>query len=554
MDPVDASSEPVFVSSLLPTTQQQMDQLMDLLRSHSLPREPSHMRSVIASFADDLARYDAEIARSATSETLAKRLPHLNAGRNLLDKYSIGCRSVFAPIRRLPTEILTTIFALCAPESQPFYTSRNSSYSMKSGQERVAQLHLLRVAGVCLLWHKMVMGTPSLWADIEADYSDGGYWLATDDPFKKFEGFVQVSLERSANCSLTIAVRATHPASRQCLELLAKHSDRWRSADIWIHIQRIPSLRDVKGNLPLLQHLRLGGVGLQDIDIFENAPKLTLVELANVSDTPSKLPWKQLELLSYAWVHKTELLTDGLATMRHLPQDCLFMSRVHVTDLDFRIHTLSPVHSDIKWLRLALADNHSPDHSREALGEFLRSLTLPFLKALVLKAGFADRPVLWPRAYFPAFALSSCRTLTRLTLFEMIITAEELAECLSNLPTLVDLQIEDVPSWAGDTPDHVLVTDGLLRTLTWTPESSLTPRLKYFVCRSLLTFDDHVLLEFISSRIVPGQNVDGSFQVEIYFFPTTPDERDLDESVWEQIEKMCGEGDLAFVHGPLEES
>ncbi|KAJ6537848.1 hypothetical protein B0H19DRAFT_913580, partial [Mycena capillaripes] len=57
----------------------------------------------------ELVRYDIEIER------LQNELAEIISERDALAFCAEGCRSLFSPIRRLPTELLTEIFGMCAP-------------------------------------------------------------------------------------------------------------------------------------------------------------------------------------------------------------------------------------------------------------------------------------------------------------------------------------------------------------------------------------------------------------------------------------------------------
>ncbi|KAJ7152381.1 hypothetical protein C8R46DRAFT_1121163, partial [Mycena filopes] len=48
---------------------------------------------------------------------------------------------------------------------------------------------------------------------------------------------------------------------------------------------------------------------------------------------------------------------------------------------------------------------------------------------------------------------------------------------------------------------HILITDSLLRRLSWVDSSSLVPKLVNIVMMTTLAFDDNVLLDFMISRI-----------------------------------------------------
>ncbi|KAJ6574557.1 hypothetical protein B0H19DRAFT_934429, partial [Mycena capillaripes] len=160
-----ASVKNLFSSSLLPNLSQESE-LSDLLRTNSVPAEPgplaSHIRSVIASSRSEVGRYDINI------RTLRAALDKLVSERDILERHAHRCRSVFAPIRSLPPELLLKIFAHCSPDSQldnPSGTWNRSA--RREHMEGLAKPHLLRLSRVCSGWHTVVMGSPSLWATIE---------------------------------------------------------------------------------------------------------------------------------------------------------------------------------------------------------------------------------------------------------------------------------------------------------------------------------------------------------------------------------------------------
>ncbi|KAJ7673660.1 hypothetical protein DFH06DRAFT_1172973 [Mycena polygramma] len=130
-----------------------IEQLRQLLRTNSPPPD-SYFRSAIVSSASDLARYDDEI------HAMQEALSQLISERQILQEYSDGCRSLFAPVRRLPTEILTEIFALCRPTQIQLFNPLEDF--PQDEDERAAQSHLLPLAQVCWRWYETVIGTPGL--------------------------------------------------------------------------------------------------------------------------------------------------------------------------------------------------------------------------------------------------------------------------------------------------------------------------------------------------------------------------------------------------------
>ncbi|KAJ7670723.1 hypothetical protein DFH06DRAFT_910303, partial [Mycena polygramma] len=92
---------------------------------------------------------------------LQEVLSRLVSERNALRDYSAECRGLFSPIRRLPSEILVEIFALCRPHRVYVFDIREDW--PEDAAQRVAQTHLLHLSRVCYGWHGTVMGTPTLW-------------------------------------------------------------------------------------------------------------------------------------------------------------------------------------------------------------------------------------------------------------------------------------------------------------------------------------------------------------------------------------------------------
>ncbi|KAJ7445292.1 hypothetical protein FB451DRAFT_1055675 [Mycena latifolia] len=302
MDPLSHRYTDPFSSLLLPNPEQ-THQLHDLLRSNSLPREASHFQSVIASAAADLVDYDTAIER------FQQMLRTMASERAALQDYSDRCRSVFAPVRRLPTEILGEIFSLCALEPMQLFVFWEHK-TPRNNIDRVAQTHLLRS-----------------WATIDVDLSE-----TQPRDITKITKLLSLSLRRSANYPLTIHVHAGRSIdpSRAVLELLAEHSSRWQTADIYISEFAFAYISAAKGNLPLLERLNISGASLSLLDIFEDAPNLTRVSFSELGSDLPKLPWSQLHGVTYSHVWSVDNLRDGLQIMGRCPSGCRFS----IFDLD----------------------------------------------------------------------------------------------------------------------------------------------------------------------------------------------------------------------------
>ncbi|KAJ7926204.1 hypothetical protein B0H13DRAFT_1466506, partial [Mycena leptocephala] len=165
----------------------QNQELMEVLRSSSIPHDPSHYHSAISTFTTTLGRYDSEIQK--LQETLQMML----SDRTKLQKYVDGWRSAVSPVRRLPPEILCEIFASFSSPME---------YPLDSEEEldNLAKSKLLQISHVCVRWRSVIMDTPGLWSDIAVD---AYRWTPESDRFMQL---LKLCLERGARHPLTLSV------------------------------------------------------------------------------------------------------------------------------------------------------------------------------------------------------------------------------------------------------------------------------------------------------------------------------------------------------------
>ncbi|KAF7362607.1 F-box domain-containing protein [Mycena venus] len=280
----------------------QLAEIHSLLRSNSLPTNLSPFQNLIVNALPELARYDAEIAR------IKEVLGGLVSQRDALAARITGCRSILAPIRRLPPELLVEILDFCAP---PSALQLGPTDTLVDELDRRGPRHLLRLSQVCSYWRVVVKSSARLWSCVVVDLD---FW----EESLMSSGMLMNSLDSALNNggNYPLALRAgldrDHPERRRVLELLIKHAHRWRDIHLWINLERERDILAVaKGNLPLLENLHVDyslGPGAADLDIFEVAPRLTKVMFrGDVSGIPI-LPWPQLKSFSYAL--EADWLTD----------------------------------------------------------------------------------------------------------------------------------------------------------------------------------------------------------------------------------------------------
>ncbi|KAJ6535322.1 hypothetical protein DFH09DRAFT_1324939 [Mycena vulgaris] len=469
------------------------------MRSNCLPPETSSFHAIIAEAPSELSRYDSEIER------LEGAIARVRSEQASLESYTDGCRSLFSPARRLPTELLADIFDMCAP---PDTHELSDTTTPEEEVDRVAKIYLLQLARVCSRWHRIVMDTPMLWSMIAADTE---LWDRTTTSPTTLLRLLAASLERGAHFPLSMEIyvnsRRHHSGHEQTLlELLSQHARRWKNVYFYIHPQYFTFLAGAKGNLPLLDQLCLASdvpsYLESPLDVFETAPRLNTVTIFEWRSKLPNLPWGQLLGLEYQ-TGKSHDLFPILDMMHRIPTGTPYIVDVNVPYIAVPF-VLQPTESNLTWLDLRLTPDSGPLHTQTVVGTLLDSLTLPCLRKLrfLQCQDTPAPPLLWPQRHFLSFAsrsslYASLRSLEILAVIE----EDELLRCLEVLVSLEFLNVSD----CEDSEGHVLVTDNLLHRLAWRNEHTvLIPRIRFLVVNSLLQFHNDSLWDFVTSRISTG--------------------------------------------------
>ncbi|KAJ7602199.1 hypothetical protein DFH06DRAFT_1259382 [Mycena polygramma] len=368
-----------------------------------------------------------------------------------------------APIHQLPPEILTQIFPLCAP---PYHDPvRYSEWYQRTAQdqlERLAQKHLLDLAGVCSRWLALIMGTPSLWGTVEVDCAT--IWST------RHMDILDKVLQRSAKTPLTIYVRHDEHARRsKALRLLVENSARWQEANLVLNRLGMDIVSRVRGNIPRLNLLSLSAPAYE-FDAFETAPLLTNVCVRSLNFPI--IPWSQVKILEL-WGLRT--LYGALSGFPH----CSKLVELTVMLNTNGILTMPPddeatTCDTVKTFTLAGVDRDPHGYAAEILEHVLSSLTLPSLHILHVLPTIAT----WQQQAFRLFSQRSLlsNTLKFLEFQGVDIDAVDLVELLAELPSLGTLWLTDV-AHSDKRSEHIVIDDYLLRSLTRTADSFLVPSL-----------------------------------------------------------------------------
>ncbi|KAJ7721482.1 hypothetical protein B0H16DRAFT_1602496, partial [Mycena metata] len=486
--------------------------------------------------------------------TIAK----LEQDRVLVEEYSRLCQGILSPIRRLPTEILTQIFAFFVPNLGVYRSSNGLGYEEGRQEElsRVANADLLRISQVCLRWHALVMGTPSLWSVIDLDLAlwDG----IAEAPIKRA---LKSALDRGGNSALYVGLRCRGfcgPPALELLRLLAQHSRRWRKLVV-LECESIPmaAISLLKTSFPLLHTLDMDVIFSDDTDAselmscFNVAPRLHTLEYLGPFKCLLKLPLEQLYTIQCLEVLISDF-DEFIAVLKRLSRttsDC----RLHLeidsdTAIDGLPITTTATCNISGRLLFWISNPNGADGGGTVLACLMSRLTLPFIQVLQFAArGRQHLVTRWPHVEFSALSDRSSFSghLLSLKLAAILITELELVQTLSGLNSLQALTISDHRIIKGKGQESVLFTDSLLRRLAWSHDSTcLVPHLSVLKCHTLLKFDDSVHRDFVLSRLESGRSPEDPFQVDLRWYPGHY--RELDSEVVAEFAERETQGELYF--------
>ncbi|KAJ7611752.1 hypothetical protein FB45DRAFT_1119124 [Roridomyces roridus] len=235
--------------------------------------------------------------------------------------------AIVAPIRRLPTELLSEIFSFASR----LFTRR--SILVNEAEEECAPWIL---GQVCRVWRELALHSPFLWRRIALRIRPG---YLTERALSMFEAQVI----RSGTATLDIDLRwQDNPATGMALlDLLISHSQRWAAFRMKIESGGagiLPRLRYIHGRIPQLKKFGFSDLTRkygedQEEHFLSQAPCLREITLTPRKFVPSEpsgstprfhVPWNQITHFSGTFSAKVHLAI--LAVARNLV-DCNLVVR-----------------------------------------------------------------------------------------------------------------------------------------------------------------------------------------------------------------------------------
>ncbi|KAJ7143454.1 hypothetical protein C8R46DRAFT_1200177 [Mycena filopes] len=346
---------------------------------------------------------------AAIRQALAHAQARLDAGQHVeedavLHRDIVYLSSQLAPIRRVPPEILSSIFI------DPFFGEGPTRRGDIAITGRISD----PIATVSFQWRAITMSTPQFYSTFSVSLS------ATAD----ISEHLQLYLQRSQTCPLNLMIWSKYDAqpNPHILARLLSTSERWATLHLKMETKYLPLFGPVRGRLPLLECISLHGITpaqRSTTDAFELAPRLTTLDFSISADVLPSLPLKQLEQLSL--YHNQE----GLALVEHCPNlTSLICTQPEVAGV--RVHT-----------------NATTVHVNPAI---FRSADLKTPKLECLRLEGAAQHWHWSQVDFASFMeRSNCGgTLHTLVLDDILIHGNDLIALLPLVPALRTISMSNL--------------------------------------------------------------------------------------------------------------
>lgn len=453
--------------------------ILPRLRSGVCPTvtEENQTRGFLEDVEKEQARLEAEISR------LQDVIKSLQVRSEALLSQGEKCKSLLAPIRRLPLEVLAQIFALCGPNHIRLYEAH--------------VIPALRLGRVCYYWNRGVISTRQIWSHI----------VLEDDSTERASTCLQKVLKLGGNVPLNFSSNHlidTDSPYRSTLYHLVQHCRRWQSMKIDLIFPDSPETRSaleaITGNIPVLEYLDISAFRLsQSIHSFEICPRLREVRLHSMDCEKIRLPWQQLTSFKASDVSARDVCL--------VVQQAIALEQLEVIKVS-KAKTEAPapmvMGSALKCLSISLEDN---DHYvRSGVAILFKTLTLPSLAVLSLQNCMPDSDI------FNKFILRSSCPLESLTVTHLRHDSGDLVQFLEPLHHLQSLAIKE-PSQSSQqscsNPPVNRAANKLLTRMTFDPKSPsklILPHLRHFELETssngrFCGVSEQILVKWIKSQV-----------------------------------------------------
>ncbi|KAK7466049.1 hypothetical protein VKT23_004773 [Stygiomarasmius scandens] len=427
--------------------------------SHSQNQTEDSFARILSDASVDLAAYDVELHR------LQRALDSVREKRGGVAKYLDACKSQLAPIRKLPFEVLSTIFLL-------------STIPELKADGPIVQTLPLDLCCVCVGWRDVVYAIPQFWADIKVGF-DRFCVLQTED--------IKRSIQRSRNLPLSLHLTGWATFGSGWDDILSNlllefsrirhlHLDVFRRIENW-ETEPGSTMRRILSSIesfPMLESLELcfyDGYP-EETEVFWRAPFLRSLSLDGSfleNWLPrNKFPWPVLETLKFENVELEPSLYDFLCNEGFEQIRTLVLRNIYIEEASIDEECdFPPVFPHLSSLTI----DQSPGSGLSDLLQYLSgNVRMPTLESLKLATEYIDEELDEDEAGFedPLYQLLESSQCAESVTTLHIRGAMEIVTVLSALPNLRTLIVAEVDSRLvvldDEFPNHLFVLVGSPQT------------------------------------------------------------------------------------------
>ncbi|KAK7051916.1 hypothetical protein R3P38DRAFT_2857686 [Favolaschia claudopus] len=400
-----------------------------------------------------------------------------------LSSYIAQYSSLLAPIRRLPIDVLRTIFLDPALHK----TRPATAYNYRG---IVARYSPNGLGAVCHHWRSVTCEMATLWSNL---------LVFLDWPHQYTIDSFRIALSRSRNAPLNLTFKSVSPSpwstlDDEIMEEVFKHAARWVQVELPLDPRFLQQLAPIEGRLESLHTLTFTTndkyTALPPTKAFDFAPKLRHFQLfgsfsPDISALPV-LPWLQLESLH---INSNR---DNPEFYHQLLSRTQNASQLVVSLRDAR--EANPQEIMSCELRSLAVYGHCPEN-RGQESDILKRINAPALESLAM-VYFR----LWKHSTnenVRSFIKRSGCHLRTLRLESIPIRPVDLLELLRMLPTVENFVLSDL------LPNSI--TKRVLQSLTFDASSgdeTLLPMMTTFAVDGGYLFDADALLTMLQSRLM----------------------------------------------------
>ncbi|KAJ7502540.1 hypothetical protein B0H11DRAFT_1989032 [Mycena galericulata] len=489
---------------------------------------------------------------------LQKTIDKLAQERDELEVYVDAHRALISPFRRLPLDIIQTIFVACMP------THRNCVMSATEPPVLLGR--------ICSAWRTISLSTPRLWASLHIVEPTAPRGLTPsvllEEKLVQRLETTRTWLGRSGQCPLSISLEgagnrsisegsdsSTSPTPTQLfLRALLPFASRWHHITFTTSPSELEALWPLaEADVPMLKSVGLYQHSYHPFSRVDwgrlamlRGNQISSFAIAANNFRPEELllRWNQLTefFMDEAWSIPPSMTSDMILGAI---SSCTLLRRCTLIINDAPLAEqpeIRPGHPIVEFpflhtLKLSCAGSVVSTFRR------LRGLSLPELRNLTLGGYVMPSMGIEPQdSELLSDFFSSLQRLETLDIETAIVSKSGLVEVLRKLPhTMQHLIIRDTTghiSNAHSSPDN-----GVLNVLTSDPGLPLPcPTLKSLVIENCVAISDHAILAFITARMTGDTTLQ---RVAIRFL------RQMKRDILPHLETFIAAGlDVSIVYPP----